>query len=152
MKTKPTVPTLDLPSGPPRTAARAEPMRRGGARPSGCPGLALPLVLSLAAGTLWAEADGPDYYAVRDVARGDVLNIRAEPDPHARKVGEIPPGGTCIRNLGCKGGLTFEEFTGLSPEEKERRAREHPRWCKVEYEGVTGWVAGRYLTEGECRR
>jgi multidrug efflux pump subunit AcrB len=51
-----------------------------------------------------------------------------------------------------KYGLTFEEFTTLSPAEKERRARENPRWCKVEYEGVTGRVAGRYLTEGDCRR
>ncbi|MGE5154561.1 MAG: SH3 domain-containing protein [Bdellovibrio bacteriovorus] len=108
-------------------------------------------LLSLGSGGLQAEADGPDYYAVRGVAQGDVLNIRAEPDPHARKVGEIPPHGTCIRNLGCKGGLTFEEFTVLSTEEKERRARENPRWCKVEYHGVTGWVAGRYLAEGNCR-
>jgi hypothetical protein len=115
----------------------------------------LPLVLvpllSLGPGTLQAEADGPDYYAVQGVAEGDVLNIRAEPNPHARKVGEIPPHGTCIRNLGCKGGLTFEEFTILSTEEKERRARENPRWCKVEYQGITGWVAGRYLGEGDCR-
>lgn len=115
----------------------------------------LPLVLvpllGLGSGRLLAEADGPDYYAVRGVAQGDVLNIRAEPDPHARKVGEIPPHGTCIRNLGCRGGLTFEEFSTLSNGEKERRARENPRWCKVEYQGVTGWVAGRYLAEGNCR-
>jgi len=58
-----------------------------------------------------ADADAPDFYDVRGVALGDVLNIRAEPDPHAHKVGEIPPDGTCIRNLGCKGGLTFRDFT-----------------------------------------
>lgn len=98
-----------------------------------------------------ADADGPDFYAVGGVAHGDVLNIRADPDPHAHKVGEIPPDGTCIRNLGCKGGLTFREFTELSPAEKERRERENPRWCRVEYRGVTGWVAGRYLAEAECR-
>lgn len=124
----------------------------GLARPSNLAALVLALATSLAAGALWAEADGPDYYAVQGVAQNDVLNIRAEPSPHAPKVGEIPPNGTCIRNLGCQGGLTFEEFTTLSPAEKERRARENPRWCKVEYEGVTGWVAGRYLTEGDCRR
>jgi uncharacterized protein YraI len=108
--------------------------------------------MSLGAGALHAEADGPDYFAVRGVAQGDVLNMHAEPGAHAPKVGEIPPNGTCIRNLGCQGGLTFEEFTTLSPAEKERRARENPRWCKVEYQGVTGWVAGRYLGEGDCRR
>lgn len=98
-----------------------------------------------------ADADGPDFYAVHGVAHGDVLNIRTEPDPHAPKVGEIPPDGTCVRNLGCKGGLTFREFTELSPAEKEKRARENPRWCKVEYRGVTGWVNAHYLREGDCQ-
>ena len=110
------------------------------------------LLVTLGAGDLRAGADGPDYYAVRGVAPGDVLHIRAEPDPQARKVGEIPPHGTCIRNLGCQGGLTLEEFSTLTPAEQERRARECPRWCRVEYQGVTGWVAGRYLAEGDCRR
>lgn len=110
------------------------------------------LALGLSSGALLADADGPDFYAVQGVARGDVLNIRVEPDPHARKVGEIPPDGNCVRNLGCKGGLTFQEFTELSPSEQKRLQSERPRWCKVEYQGVTGWVAGRYLTEGSCRR
>ena len=98
-----------------------------------------------------ADADGPDYYAVHDVRSNDVLNIRAEPDPNAPKVGEIPHDATCIRNLGCKGGLAFREFTELSPAEKEKRARENPRWCKVEYRGVTGWVNAHYLREGDCQ-
>lgn len=110
------------------------------------------LSLTLAAGLILADADGPDFYAVRDVAQGDVLNIRADPSPHARKVGEIPPDGTCIRNLGCKGGLSLQEFTELSPAEQERRRHQNPRWCKVQYRGITGWVAGRYLAEGDCRR
>jgi len=110
------------------------------------------LLLTLGPGALRAEADGPDYYAVRGVAADDVLNIRAEPGPHGRKLGEIPPHGTCIRNLGCQGGLTLQEFSTLTPAEQERRAREHPRWCKVEYQGVTGWVAGHYLAEGHCQR
>lgn len=99
-----------------------------------------------------ATADGPDFFAVRDVAAGDVLNIRAEPNAKALKVGTIPPDGTCIRNLGCQGGLTFQEFTTLTPEQQQQRLREKPRWCRVEYQGVTGWVAGRYLGEGDCPR
>ena len=110
------------------------------------------LLLTIGAGAASAEADGPDYYAVRGVAAGDVLHIRAEPNPQARPVGQIPPQGTCIRNLGCRGGLTFAEYSTLSPAEQEQRTRAHPRWCQVEYQGVTGWVAGRYLAEGECRR
>jgi hypothetical protein len=49
-----------------------------------------PAVL-LASGAVRADADGPDFYSVRGVAQDDALNIWAEPDPHARKVGEIPP-------------------------------------------------------------
>jgi hypothetical protein len=110
------------------------------------------LILALNPGAALADADGPDFYRVRNVAANDVLNIRAEPNPQARKVGEIPPDGACIRNLGCRGGLTFQEFTELSPSERKQRERKNPRWCKVEYRGVTGWVAGRYLAEGDCRR
>lgn len=65
---------------------------------------------------------------------------------------ETPPDGACIRNLGCRGGLTFQEFTELSPVARKQRERQNPRWCQVEYRGVTGWVAGRYLAEDDCRR
>jgi len=115
-------------------------------------GLLVGLAMGLGSGAAAADAEGPDFYVVRGVARDDVLNMRAAPKPGARKVGEIPPDGACIRNLGCKGGLTFQEFTDLSPAEQKKRQRENPRWCKVEYQGVTGWVAGRYLGEGDCRR
>ena len=104
----------------------------------------------LGASTASAEADGPDFYAVTGVAANDVLNIREEPQADAPKLGEIPHDGVCIRNLGCQGGLTFQEFTELSEEQKAIRLREHPRWCKVEYRGIAGWVAGRYLRESEC--
>ena len=110
------------------------------------------LAISLGAGVASADADGPDFYRVRNVAANDVLNMRAAPNPRARQVGAIPPDGACIRNLGCRGGLTFREFTELSPAERKQRERENPRWCEVEYRGVTGWVAGRYLAEDDCRR
>lgn len=104
----------------------------------------------LGAATALAEADGPDFYRVVDVAADDVLNIRAEPDASAQKVGSIPPGADCVRNLGCRGGLSFEEFTTLDDAEKASRLKENPRWCRIEYRGTTGWVAGRYLAEGAC--
>lgn len=110
------------------------------------------LILALTPGITSADSDGPEYFEVRDVAKSDVLNIRAEPNPRAAKVGEIPPDGTCIQNLGCQGGLTFQEFTELSPAARKQRERENPRWCKVKYRGITGWVAGRYLAEGDCDR
>ena len=97
-----------------------------------------------------AEADGPDYWSVHGVARNDVLNLRAGANPHAEKVGEIPPAATCVRNLGCTGGLTLEEYTTLSEGERKALEKKRPRWCQVEYQGNKGWVAGRYLREGDC--
>jgi len=99
-----------------------------------------------------AEADGPDYYRVSDVAAAALLNIRAEPTSQATKVGSIPPNADCVRNLGCQGGLTLQEFTTLNQAEQAKRLQQNPRWCQIEYQGVTGWVAGRYLVEGGCQQ
>jgi hypothetical protein len=108
--------------------------------------------LLIGASVARAEADGPDFWAVTDVKDDDALNIREKADPHSKKIGAIPPHETCIKNLGCIGGLTFEESTTLSDEEKKHIERERPRWCKVDYQGTVGWVAGRYLTEGACEQ
>ena len=111
----------------------------------------LVIAAMLVAQGAYAEADGPDHWQVAGVQAGDVLHIRQEPSATSAKIGEIPPDGTCIKNIRCVGGLTFEEFTTLSEEEKAKILKERPRWCLVEYKGVKGWVAGRYLREGSCR-
>lgn len=110
----------------------------------------LQLVLLFYSHVLFAEADGPDYWQVRDVEKSDVLNMRDEADFKAAKVGEIPHDASCIRNMGCKGGLSFDEFTTLSDAEKQQMLKQRPRWCRVSFQGTTGWVAGRYLREGSC--
>jgi hypothetical protein len=110
------------------------------------------LGLALCAGGAWATADGPDHFAVLGVAAGGVLNLRAEPDAKARKLGEIPPGARCLRNLGCQGGLSYQEFSTLTAERRKQRERENPRWCRVEFRGLSGWVAARYLGEDSCPR
>ena len=112
-------------------------------------GLAL-TALMVCADSSRADADGPDYYRVTKVPKGDVLNMHSTAGSHAPNVGKIPPDGECIRNLGCQGGLSFQEFTQLSQGERARRLKKNPRWCKVEYQGITGWVAGRYLAEDSC--
>ena len=97
-----------------------------------------------------STADGPDYWRVHGVESGSVLNIRKEPNWQSEKIGELPHDGQCIKSLKCVGGLTYEEFTNLSEVEKEKILKERPRWCYIEYKGVKGWVAGRYLREGSC--
>jgi hypothetical protein len=108
------------------------------------------VLVLLIARDIRAEADGPDYWEVRGVKAGDVLNIRQAPDWKSPKIGEIPPDGTCLKNIMCVGGLTLEEFTRLSEAEKTKIRKERPRWCFIEYEGLKGWVSGRYLREGYC--
>jgi len=109
------------------------------------------LLFFLIVANAFAEADGPDHWQVHGVASGDVLNIRQAPNWQSKKLGEIPPNGQCLQNLKCVGGLTIEEFTRLSEAEKNKIRKERPRWCYIEYNGIKGWVAGRYLQEGFCK-
>ena len=104
-------------------------------------------LLLLAAAYAGAEADGPDFYQVSGVSADDVLNIRLKNDWRSEKIGAIPYDGRCIRNLGCVGGLTLQEFTEMSQAEQEKIKKQRPRWCQIEYQGITGWVAGRYLQD-----
>ena len=101
-------------------------------------------------GTAQATADGPDHYRVRGVSPGRHVTLRAEPSTASVPLARIPSNATCLRSLGCQGGLSFEEFTTLSEEDKRRQAAENPRWCKVDYRGTVGWVVGRYLAEDAC--
>ena len=110
------------------------------------------LLLIVASGSAIADADGPDYYKVKGVASNDVLNIRSKADPNTKKVGEIPAGTDCVKNLGCKGGLSMSEFTDMSKEEQASILKKRPRWCLVEYRGIKGWVSARYLAEGSCTK
>ena len=108
------------------------------------------IISALTAGNVDGEADGPDYWRVHGVASSDVLNIRQAANAASERIGLIPPDGQCVKNLGCLGGLTFQEFSTLSADERAIIEKERPRWCRVEYQGLTGWVAGRYLREGAC--
>lgn len=104
--------------------------------------------LALSPAPAFAVADGPDHFRVIRVAAGDVLNIRAAPDAKAAILGTIPPDGDGIRNLGCQGGLSIDDWMRASEAEREKSARR--RWCRVEYRGVEGWSAGFYLGEGSA--
>jgi hypothetical protein len=75
----------------------------------------------------FAEADGPDFYDVKGVGSGDVLNIHAKADYRSPQIGAVPANGTCIRNMGCVGGLTFEEFSTGSAADKRGLERQRPR-------------------------
>ena len=92
-----------------------------------------------------ATADGPDFYAVTDVATDDVLNLRAGPSEDAEKIGQIAHDARGLQNLGCQGLPAFNEWERMTG--KQREASRKHYWCKVRYQGVDGWVAGRFLRE-----
>lgn len=109
--------------------------------------LAVAVLVALPSG-LWADADGPDYFQVRDLAAGQVLPIRAAPEADAALLGTIPHDGDGVRNLLCEGRLSFVDWEAAS--EAERSAAAERVWCQVEFRGITGWAQGRYLAEGSA--
>jgi hypothetical protein len=102
--------------------------------------------------TLLAMADGPDYFQVTGVVANDRLLIRSAASPKAAVIGKIANGRQCVRNLGCEGGLSYQEYATLPESDRTRHQAAKPRWCKIEHEGITGWVNARYLREGSCSR
>jgi len=95
--------------------------------------------------TVHATADGPDFYAVTDVAANDVLKLRTEPSEDAVKIGQIAHDAHGLQNLGCQGLPSYDEWERMTG--KERQASLNHYWCKVSYQGVDGWVEGRFLRE-----
>jgi hypothetical protein len=92
-----------------------------------------------------AVADGPDFWAVTGVASNDALNLRVAPNADSRRIARIAFNARGLRNLGCANHVTFEQWKRMTQAQKDRAAR--GRWCQVEYNGMRGWVAGRFLKE-----
>jgi hypothetical protein len=95
-----------------------------------------------------ADASGPDYFRVVGVAWNDVLNIRSRPTYKSTKIGEIPPNGDGVQNLGCAGQMSYGDWEVATP--AQRKAAQKRVWCHIYYRGVKGWVAGWFLTEGSA--
>jgi len=96
-----------------------------------------------------ATADGPDYWKIINVASDDALNLREHPNWKSRKVAEIPYNVTCLANLECVGGLSLQEIINLSEAEKKKILKQRPKWCKVKFNSITGWVSAKFLAEGQ---
>lgn len=93
----------------------------------------------------FADADGPDYYRVRDLHPGVVLTLHATANPRSKVIAWVPYNGKRLKNLGCTGGMNLVQWEKATP--AERRKARYRRWCKVTYKGKTGWVNGGYLGE-----
>lgn len=89
--------------------------------------MALPTLTNVAR----AEADGPDFYRVVEVAAGETLTMRAGPAANHPVLRTISPRANGVANLGCEGAPGSSDHM-----------------CLVGYDRTVGWVEGRHLAEG----
>jgi hypothetical protein len=88
-------------------------------------------------------AETSSFWAVTGVAAGDVLHLRDVPSADSRSLARIPPNARGLKHLGCRRNQPpLEAWMRMS---KLQRREAQTEWCRVEYKGKQGWVAGRYL-------
>ncbi len=88
-------------------------------------GLLACLILSI--GAMQAQA-ADNLFQVTGVAQNDVLNIRAEPNPTAEKIGSLPYNAISVKAVG------------------EIRATGSSQWRQIQVDDQTGWVNINFLT------
>ena len=87
--------------------------------------------------------DPPQFWAVTGVAPGDVLHLRDVPSADSKSLAEIPPNAHGLKHLGCRRNQPPMDLWVRMNAAQRREAL--TQWCRVEYRGHQGWVAGRYL-------
>jgi hypothetical protein len=92
--------------------------------------------------------DVPAFWAVTGVAADDVLHLRDMPSADSKSLAGIPPNARGLKHMGCRRNeMPFDQWAHLT---KEARQAALMQWCRVEYRGVQGWVAGRYLKRDDA--
>jgi hypothetical protein len=102
------------------------------------------LTFALAADASPAAAeDPPEFWAVTGVAPSDVLHLRDVPSADSKSLAQIPPDARGLKHLGCRRNQPPMDLWARMNAAQRREAL--TQWCRVEYHGQQGWVAGRYL-------
>ncbi|HEU4378881.1 MAG TPA: SH3 domain-containing protein [Hyphomicrobiaceae bacterium] len=100
--------------------------------------------------TLDSFSEMPAYWAVTGVRSNDVLHLRDVPSADSKSLAGIPFNAKGLKHLGCRRNeMPFEDWVKLN---KEARRAALMQWCRVEYKGKQGWVAGRYLKPDETQK
>jgi hypothetical protein len=108
--------------------------------------LAVAVMLAVLASAESGAAPKPHFWAVTGVAADDVLQLRDMPSADSRSLARIPAHARGLKHLGCRRNQPpLEQWMRMS---KVQRQEAQTQWCRVEYRGRQGWVAGRYLKEG----
>lgn len=93
-----------------------------------------------------ARAEDPsEFWAVTGVGAGDVLHMRDVPSADSKSLAQIPPNARGLKHLGCRRNQPPLDLWMRMNETARREAL--TQWCRVEYQGMQGWVAGRFLTK-----
>jgi len=105
-------------------------------------GASLVLLILCCAGIGRAQEQAA-YWAVTGVAANDALNLRDVPSADSRSLARIPPNARGLKHLGCRRNQPpLEQWMRMSSAQRREAQAE---WCRVEYKGKQGWVAGRFL-------
>jgi hypothetical protein len=100
--------------------------------------------------TLDSFSEMPAYWAVTGVRSNDVLHLRDVPSADSKSLAGIPFNAKGLKHLGCRRNeMPFEDWVKLN---KEARRAALMQWCRVEYKGKQGWVAGRYLKPDDTQK
>ena len=85
----------------------------------------------------------PAFWAVTGVPAGDVLNLRDVPSADSKSLARIPANAHGLKHLGCRRNQPpLEDWMRMNAAQRRDALT---KWCRVEYHGTQGWVAGRYL-------
>ena len=87
--------------------------------------------------------DPPAFWAVTGVASSDVLHLRDVPSADSRSLAQIPANARGLKHLGCRRNQPPMDLWARMNAAQRREAL--TQWCRVEYHGLEGWVAGRFL-------
>lgn len=94
-----------------------------------------------------AAAQQPSYWAVTGVAKDDALHLRDMPSADSRSLARIPSNARGLKHIGCRRNHPpLEEWMRMSQQQRQEAQTE---WCRIEYRGKEGWVAGRFLKKDD---
>jgi uncharacterized protein len=91
----------------------------------------------------YATADGPDFFQSKVGVQQ--IFVYEYPDHQAKLIHTYHAPIRGIRNLGCEGGPSYEEWSKLNDAQKEKAKAKI--WCKISYQSVNGWVQNQSLSE-----
>jgi hypothetical protein len=105
----------------------------------------LMLCAVLASGPSLGQEGEPRYWDIGGVEEGDALVVHSSGSVQSSVVALLPADAICLKNLGCRGGLTQKEIQTLNDAQQQAVLRKRPRWCQVAFGNRRGWVAQKFL-------